>query len=244
MQDLVADPLALYREVNVKGTMRLAEQAVEAGVRRFVFISSIKVNGEMTMYGQPFMADDVPVPVDIYAVSKAEAEVGLLHLAAQTGLEVVVIRPPLVYGPGVGANFLKMMKWLKRGVPLPLGAVSQNCRTLVGLGNLMDLIITCMEHPAAANQVFLAGDGVSVSTAELLRRLASAMGVPARLIPVPVWVIELGAGLLGKHLLAQRLCGNLQVDISKAHRLLGWVPQISMDDELKRTAVWYGQQAK
>jgi UDP-glucose 4-epimerase len=243
IHDSVADSLTAFREVNVAGTVRLARQSAESGVHRFIFISSIKVNGEVTKPAQPFMADDVPNPADPYSISKAEAEVALLHLAAETGIDVVIIRPPLVYGPGVGANFLRMMDWLKGGIPLPLGAIQHNCRTLVGLDNLIDLIITCMEHPAAANQVFLAGDGVDISTTDLLYRLTNAMGIPARLIPIPVWMLETGAALLGKRMVTQRLCGNLQVDISKARRMLGWEPRVDMDDELKRTADWYHKQS-
>jgi nucleoside-diphosphate-sugar epimerase len=239
MHESVADALTAFREINVEGTLRLARQASEAGVQRFIFISSIKVNGEATSPGVPFTADDSPNPVDPYGISKAEAEAALLRLAAETGLEVVIIRPPLVYGPGVRANFLMMMYWLKRGIPLPMGAIQHNCRTLVGLDNLIDLIVTCIEHPAAANQVFLAGDGMDVSTTDLLHRLAGAMGIPARLIPVPVWMLETGATLLGKRMAAQRLCGNLQVDISKARELLGWEPRVSLDEGMKQTAAWY-----
>lgn len=243
MQDYADDPLTAFREVNVEGTLRLARQAAEVGVRRFVFISSIKVNGEVTMPGSPFTADEASSPVDPYSISKAEAEAALLRLADETGMEVVIIRPPLVYGPRVGGSFLIMMRWLKRGIPLPLGAVHQNRRTLVGLNNLIDLVVTCMQHPAAENQIFLAGDGVDISTTDLLHRLAAAMGVPPRLIPVPAWMLESGAVLVGKRAVAQRLCGNLQVDISKARRVLGWEPRLGMNEELKRTAAWYHEQS-
>jgi nucleoside-diphosphate-sugar epimerase len=185
MADTAADPLAEFRRVNVQGTLNLARQAAAAGVRRFVFVSSIKVNGEATQPGSPFTADDAPAPLDAYGVSKMEAEQGLREIARQTGMEVVIIRPPLVYGPGVKANFSAMMRWLKRGVPLPLGAI-HNQRSLVALDNLVDLIVTCLTHPAAANQTFLVSDGEDVSTTELLRRMGQAMGHPARLIP-PWW---------------------------------------------------------
>jgi UDP-4-keto-D-QuiNAc 4-reductase len=240
MHDTAGDPLTAYRLVNTAGTMNLARQAAAAGVRRFVYLSSIKVNGEATVPGRPFTEEDIPAPVDPYGVSKHEAEQGLLGLARETGLEVVIIRPPLVYGPGVKANFYSMMRWLHRGLPLPLGAID-NRRSLVALDNLVNLIVTCIDHPAAANQVFLAGDGEDLSTTGLLQRLAAAMGKPARLLPVPPFVLETGAALLGKRGLAQRLCGSLQVDIDKARRLLGWTPPISVDEALHRTAVHFLQ---
>ena len=235
MTDTAADPLTEFRRVNVDGTLNLARQAAAADVRRFIFISSIKVNGESTCLGQAFTANDVPGPQDPYSISKHEAEEGLRKLVAETGMEVVIIRPPLVYGPGVRANFLSMMRWLKWGVPLPLGAI-HNKRSLVALDNLVDLIITCLDHPIAANQTFLAADGEDLSTTELLRRMGVALGSPARLIPVPTSLLEAGAALLGRRDMAQRLCGSLQVDISKARELLGWNPPISVDEALRRTA--------
>ena len=238
MQDAASDPLVEFRRVNVEGTLNLARQAAVAGVKRFVFISSIKVNGEETPLGKPCHADDHPAPADPYGVSKMEAEQELQQLAREMGIEVVIIRPPLVYGPGVKANFQTMMRWLNRGVPLPLGAI-YNKRSLVALDNLVALIVTCIDHPAAANQIFLAGDGEDLSTTELLQRMAKAMGKPARLIPVPAKVLELGATLLGKRALAQRLCGSLQVDISKARDVLDWMPPISVDEGLKRAAAGY-----
>ncbi len=236
MNEESSDPLAEFRRVNVDGTLRLARQAATAGVKRFVFLSSIKVNGEQTQVGQPFTAEQQPNPRDSYGVSKMEAEEGLHALMRETGMEVVIIRPPLVYGPGVKANFLAMMHWLKRGIPLPLGAVTGNKRSLVALDNLVDLIVTCLDHPAAANQTFLVSDGESLSTAALLRRMGAALGRPARLIPVPVTMLKLTAALLGKSSVAQRLCGSLEVDISKTRELLGWVPPVSVDEGLRRTA--------
>lgn len=233
MKDEVADPLAEYRKVNVEGTLNLARQAAKAGVKRFVFISSIKVNGEQTHLGKPFTAEDAPMPEDAYGISKMEAEQGLQQLAAETGMEVVIIRPPLVYGPGVKGNFASMIKLVEKGLPLPLGAI-HNRRSLVALDNLVDLIITCIDHPAAANQVFLAGDGKDLSTTELLRGVARAMGKPARLIPVPAGLLQLGATVLGKKAMAQRLLGSLQVDISKARKLLGWTPPLTVEQGLKR----------
>ena len=235
MHDASTDPLAEFRRVNVQGTLNLGQQAAAAGARRFVFVSSIKVNGESTQPASPFTADDAPAPLDAYGVSKMEAEQGLREIASQSGMEVVIIRPPLVYGPGVKANFAAMMRWLKRGIPLPLGAI-HNQRSLVALDNLVDLIVTCLTHPAAANQTFLVSDGEDVSTSELLRRMSQALGRPARLIPVPVSWLELAATMVGKQDVAQRLCGSLQVDIEKTRRLLGWRPPISLHEGLLRAA--------
>lgn len=239
MDDPATDPLAAFREANIAGTVTLARQAAESGVRRFLFISSVKANGEMTLPGRPFRAEDPLAPCDSYGISKAEAEAELMTLTAQTGMEVVIIRPPLVYGPGVKANFLTMMRWLRLRLPLPFGALRDNRRSLIALDNLVDLIVTCIRHPAAANQIFLASDGEDLSTAELLRRLAAAMGVPARLFPVPPWVITAGASVLGKKNMAQRLCGNLQVDISKTRQLLGWQPVVGIDEGLRRTVAGF-----
>jgi UDP-glucose 4-epimerase len=219
--------------------LNLARQAAAAGLRRFVFVSSIKVNGEATQLARPFIADDAPAPLDAYGVSKMEAEQGLREIARQTGMEVVIIRPPLVYGPGVKANFAAMMRWLKRGVPLPLGAI-HNQRSLVALDNLVDLILTCLTHPAATNQTFLVSDGEDVSTTELLRRMGQAMGKTARLLPVPASWLKVAASLVGKGDVAQRLCGSLQVDISKTRELLGWVPPVSLDEGLRRAAAGHG----
>jgi nucleoside-diphosphate-sugar epimerase len=238
MDDRATDPLQAFRKVNLDGTLNLAKQAALAGVQRFVFISSIKVNGESTNIGQPFRADDTPTPVDAYGISKREAEDALKRLAKETGMEVVIIRPPLVYGEGVKANFYSMMRWLDKGVPLPLGAI-HNQRSLVALDNLVDLIITCISHPAAANQIFLVSDGEDLSTSELLRRMANALDKPARLLPVPVWLLRLGSGLLGKQGFAQRLCGSLQLDISKTRQLLDWTPPISVNEALRKTAQYY-----
>lgn len=235
MSESSADPLAEFRKVNVDGTLNLARQAVAAGVRRFIFVSSIKVNGEGTEPGKPYKADDAPAPVDPYGISKLEAEHGLLALAAETGMEVVIIRPVLVYGPGVKANFRSMMNWLNKGIPLPLGSI-RNKRSLVALDNLVDLIVTCIEHPAAANQVFLVSDGEDLSTTELLWRMGAALGKPARLLPLPGAWLNGAACLLGKGAIAQRLCGSLQVDIEKTRRLLGWTPPVSVDDSLRKTA--------
>jgi nucleoside-diphosphate-sugar epimerase len=236
MNDKSSDPLAEFRRVNVEGTAALARQAAVAGVRRFVFLSSVKVNGEFTEAGHPFTADDAPAPVDSYAVSKYEAEQLLRQIAAETGMEVVIIRPPLVYGPGVKANFESMMRCLARGVPLPLAAVTNNRRSLVALDNLVGLIVTCLNHPAAANQTFLVSDGKDLSTAQLLKRMGAAIGQPARLFYLPPTLLKLGASVLNRPGIYQRLCGSLQLDIAKTRQLLGWTPPVSVDEGLRRAA--------
>lgn len=239
MNDTVANPLTEFRRVNVQGTLNLARQAAAAGVRRFVFISSVKVNGEATQPGRPFSADDRPAPLDAYGISKMEAEQGLREIAVQTGMDVVIIRPPLVYGPGVKANFSAMMRWLRRGVPLPLGAI-HNQRSLVAMDNLVDLIMTCLTHPAAANQTFLVSDGEDVSITELMRRMGQAMHLPVRLIPMSAGLLMHAAALVGKRDMAQRLCGSLQVDIEKTRQLLGWQPPLTLDQGLKKAAEGLG----
>lgn len=237
------DPLAAYRHVNVEATLNLARQAASAGVKRFVFISSVKVCGEQTFAGARFIADMQPSPGDSYGLSKMEAEQLLQRLAADTGMELVIIRPPLVYGPGVKANFLSMMRALACGIPLPFGAID-NRRSLVALDNLVDLIITCIEHPDAANQVFLVSDDEDLSTTDLLCRLGRALGKPARLLPVPAGWLETGAALFGRSELARRLCGSLQVDIGKTRTLLGWMPPVSVEAALALTARHYLEHRK
>jgi nucleoside-diphosphate-sugar epimerase len=233
MNDTEADPLTAFRAVNVDGTLNLARQSAEAGVKRFVFISSVKVNGESTSSAQAFKETDTSNPQDAYGQSKHEAEVGLRRISAETGMEVVIIRPPLVYGPGVKANFAALIRAVQKGWPLPLGAV-HNQRSLVALDNLVDFIITCINHPNAANQTFLVSDGQDLSTTDLLQGMANAAGVPSRLLPIPVWALQTAASVLGKGDVIQRLCGNLQVDISKARNLLDWTPPISVEEGLRR----------
>lgn len=229
MRDTSADPLAEFRKVNTEGTLNLARQAAAAGVRRFIFLSSVKVNGETGL----FRESDPENPQDAYAVSKFEAEQGLRAIAAGTGMEVTIIRPPLVYGPGVKANFQALVRAVQRGVPLPLGAID-NRRSLVAIDNLIDLIVTCIDHPSAANETFLVSDGEDLSTPELVRRLARAMGRPARLIPVPPGLLIAGARLAGRRAAAERLISSLQVDITKAARLLNWHPPVTVDEGLAR----------
>jgi UDP-glucose 4-epimerase len=238
MRGKAAASLSEFRRINVGATLNLARQAAKAGVSRFIYLSSIKVNGEQTLPGQPFTEEDAPLPLDPYSISKYEAEEGLRTLARQTGLEVVIIRPPLVYGPGVKANFLNMLRWLHTGVPLPFGSIN-NLRSLVALDNLIDLVITCLAHPAAANQIFLAADGEDLSTTELMRRMAHALDGPSRLVPMPASLLEAGAALLGRRDMARRLCRSLQADTSKARTLLGWNPPISVDKGLDRVAQWF-----
>lgn len=238
MNEVAADPLAAFRQVNVEGTARLARHAAKSGVKRFIFISSIKVNGEATLPGAPFSADDAPAPVDPYGISKREAEDALRQISQDTGMEVVIIRPPLIYGPGVKANFLNMMRWLECGIPLPFGAIN-NRRSLVAIGNLIDLITVCIKHPAAGGHVFLVSDAQDLSTTQLLRRMAGALNVKPRLLPLPSSLMTVGAALIGRQDLAQRLCGSLQVDIGKTQAILGWLPAISVDQALRNTAGHY-----
>jgi nucleoside-diphosphate-sugar epimerase len=237
MQDTADDPLVVFRKVNVEGTVRLAKQAVDCGIKRFVYISSLKANGEYTE-GVPFKADDVPEPDDPYGISKWEAEQALNEIAMETGLEVVIIRPPLVYGEGVRANFLRLMQAIKLGLPLPLGAI-KNRRSLVALDNLVDLIVTCLRHKAAINQTFLVSDGEDLSTPELLRRVAHTMKRTACLFSVPVPLLINIASILGKAGFASRLCSSLQADINKTQNLLGWSPPVSVDEALQKTTDYF-----
>lgn len=233
MKESAADPLADYRRVNVDLTERLARRAAAAGVRRFVFLSSVKVNGEETLPGRPFRADDTPAPEDAYGISKHEAEQALRRVSVETGLEVAIIRPPLVYGPNVKGNFRTMLDWLRRGLPLPMASLD-NRRSLVGVDNLCDLILTCLSHPQAANETFMISDGRDLSTAELLRMAGEAMGRPARLWPCPTLLLKSAATLVGKPGIARRLCDDLQVDIGKTRRVLGWQPPFSLEEGLCR----------
>jgi nucleoside-diphosphate-sugar epimerase len=242
MNDSSSNPLEEFRRVNTAGTLDLARLAADSGVKRFVFLSSIKVNGEITKPGHYFTPNDVYVPDDPYGLSKYEAEQGLLALAKETGMEVVIIRPPLVYGPGVKANFASMMKWMDKPVPLPFGAI-HNQRSLVALDNLVSFISLCADReksPQAANQVFLISDGEDVSTTQLLRKIGQALNlqspssINAWLVPVPVYIMTFFAKFLGKGDMANRLFGSLQVDSSKARDLLGWEPVITMDEQLAK----------
>jgi nucleoside-diphosphate-sugar epimerase len=234
MNDQASNPLIEFRRVNVLGTLRLARQAAQAGAKRFVYISSIKALGEVTQPGEPYTEVSPTQPSDAYGISKQEAEQGLRELAAQTGLEVVIIRPPLVYGSGVKANFAALMRAIQRGLPLPLGSV-HNARSLVGIDNLVDFIATCLLHPEAANQTFMVSDGKDLSTTGLIRAMAQAADVSPRLLPVPVWALRAAASLLGKREGVKRLCGNLQVDITKARTVLHWTPPVTVGEGLRRS---------
>ena len=241
MNDQSNDPLMDFRTVNVDATLNLARQAAFSGVKRFIFISSVKVNGEHTQPGRPFTTADAYIPTDPYGLSKYEAEQGLREIAIQTGMELVIIRPPLVYGPGVKANFAALMRAVQRGWPLPLGMI-HNQRSLIALDNLVDFIATSISHPQAANQTFLVSDGHDLSTTELVHGLARAAGVHARLLPLPAWILQIGGRILGKGDAIQRLCSNLQVDISKARNMLGWVPPVSVEEGLLRAVCGMSKQ--
>ena len=232
MNDTAQDPLTLFRATNTEATLNFARQAAQAGLKRFVFISSIKVNGEGR--DAPYRETDAPAPEDDYAISKLEAEQGLHLIARETGLEVVILRPPLVYGPGVKANFLRLLHAVRRGWPLPMGAI-RNRRSLLYLGNFVDAIRVCVEHPAAAGQTFLLDDGQPISTPDLIRAVAHAMGRPARLLAVPVGMLELAGAVVGKRAAVARLAGSLCVDSSAVRSRLGWIPPYSMAEGLAAT---------
>lgn len=226
----------LFKAVNVDGVMTLASQAARAGVKRFIFVSSIKVNGESTQVGSKFTCDDTANPKDSYGRSKLEAEQGLRKIAVETGMEVVIIRPPIVYGPGVKANFLSMMRFIDARIPLPLGGVTENRRSLVSLDNLISLLLVCIDHPAAANQIFMVSDNEDLSTQDLLYRLSRAMGRRIWLPKIPPRIFRIGARMCGRDDLVQRLLGNLEIDITHTLKTLGWVPPISVDEGLRRAA--------
>ena len=236
MNDESTEPLAEYRKVNVEGTLNLAKQAIKAGVKRFVFVSSIKVNGEHSPLGKPFRSSDIPNPLDCYGVSKSEAEKQLIELSDATGLEVVIIRPTLVYGPGVKANFASLMNLASKGIPLPFGCITKNKRSLVSVTNLVDLIITCIDHPKATNQVFLASDDHDISTSEMVREMLIALDKPSWQLPVPIWCYKLMGKLFNKSDVVERLTNSLQVDISHTKDTLGWKPPQSLQEGFKQTA--------
>lgn len=238
MREVAADPLAEFRKVNLHGTINLAEQAARAGVKRFVYVSSIGVNGLFTSGDDRFSELDVPTPHNSYAISKWEAEQALNMIQQETSLEVAAVRPPLVYGAGAPGNFAQMLKVLAKGIPLPLASV-HNLRSLIYVGNLVDALIACATHPAAAGQTYLVSDGDDVSTPELLHRLGSAMGKPARLLPFPPALLKFAGKLIGKAGQVERLLGSLQIDSGKIRRELGWTPPYTLQQGLQATAEWY-----
>ena len=233
MDDSASDPVAAFSRVNVDATLNLARQAAAAGVRRFVFLSSVKVHGELTTPDHPFSESDIPMPADPYGQSKHAAEVALRLLGAQTGMEIVIIRPPLIYGPGVKANFLALVSAVRKGWPLPFGLI-RNRRSVLAVDNLTDFIRVCISHEQAANQTFLVSDADDVSTADLVRAIARAAGVRARLLPVPVPLLLSVASLAGKRAEAQRVCGNLQISSTLARERLGWTPPVDLHEGLRR----------
>jgi nucleoside-diphosphate-sugar epimerase len=234
MEDVSEDPLAEYRLVNVDGTLNLARQAADAGVRRFIFLSSIKVNGEATPPGEFFTEDLKPKPVDPYGISKYEAEEGLKAICEQTGMEYVIIRPPLIYGPGVKANYLKLVQAVKKGFPLPFGCIN-NKRSMLALDNLIDFIVLAANDPRAANQTFLLSDGQDLSSKDLVIKIALALGLAPRVLSVPTTLLKVLGFFLGKRAAIERLLGSLQIDSSKARVLLDWKPPISVDEGIART---------
>jgi UDP-glucose 4-epimerase len=243
MRDTAADPLVEFRRVNTDGTRRLASYAASCGVRRFVYVSTVKVNGECTHKGGRFSEADPPNPFDAYAISKYEAESLLREIEVETGMEVVIVRPPIVYGPCVKGNFLSMLRCISRRVPLPLASV-QNVRSLVGLDNLCDLLMRCVEHPRAAGETFLVSDGEDLSTPALLSRLGLAMKIRVPLFPVPAPALRFSLRAARMTAAYERLCGSLVVDSSKARTVLGWRPPKTVDEGLRQTTEWYVKEAR
>lgn len=238
MREPASDALAAYRAVNVLGTLNMAEYAAALGVDRLVFLSSIKVNAEQTPLDVPLLFSDVPAPKDYYGVSKWEAEQALWEVSERTGLATVVVRPPLVYGPGVKGNLLHLLSWVARGFCLPLGSV-RNKRSLMGLANLVDLLLRCLEHPAAAGQTFLASDDHDISTSQLIRLMGEGMSLPVRLLPVPVALLQAGGSLVGRRSRIDRLISSLQVDSRHTQNQLAWRPPVSVEDGVMEMARWY-----
>lgn len=235
MNETATDPLTAFREVNLHGSLRLAEQAAAAGVRQFIYLSSVKVNGEMTIDGQAFSENDPPLASDPYGISKQEAEAALLELGQRSGMAITIIRPPLVYGKGVAANFLSLLIWVKKQIPLPLGSI-HNQRSFVFVKNLCDFILHCVQDPRAFNQIFLVSDGRDLSTTELLQEAAKALEVPSRLLPFPVSLMTFAAKLIGKKNITDRLCQSLRVDSQKAQKQMEWSPPYTIQQGLRESA--------
>jgi UDP-glucose 4-epimerase len=233
MNDDAQDPLAEFRKVNTLGTLNLAKQAVAAGVKRFIYISTIKVNGESTKVGSPYKSSDNTAPVDPYGQSKAEAEQQLLALGKSSGMEIIIIRPPLVYGEGVKANFASLLNLVGKGLPLPFRSINGNKRSMVSVYNLVDLIVTCIKEPKAANQIFLVSDDNDLSTAEMVALMAKVHGKTNLALPVSVWLFDLAAKLLNKQDVVSRLTGSLQLDIEHTKNTLNWKPPYSVEHGFK-----------
>jgi UDP-glucose 4-epimerase len=233
MNDDAQDPLAEFRKVNTLGTLNLAKQAVAAGVKRFIYISTIKVNGESTAMGSSYKASDNSAAIDPYGQSKAEAEQQLLVLGKSSGMEIVIIRPPLVYGEGVKANFASLMNLVGKGLPLPFRSINCNKRSMVSVYNLVDLIVTCIKEPKAANQIFLVSDDNDLSTAEMVALMAKVHGKTNLALPIPVWLFNLAAKLLNKKDVVGRLTGSLQLDIEDTKNTLNWKPPYSVEHGFK-----------
>jgi nucleoside-diphosphate-sugar epimerase len=231
------DSAKLHEETNSLGTLRLAKAAAGMGVRRFIFLSSVKVNGEET-HGRPYTAADDPDPRDAYGKSKWRAESYVREISAATGMKAVIVRPPLVYGPGVRANFLRLLGWIERGWPLPFGAI-RNRRSLLSVWNLCDFLVRLVADERGDGETWLVSDGDDLSTPELVRRIAAAMRKPVTLVPVPASILLAGGALLGRRAEATRLCGSLVVDMSRTRQVLGWTPPLTVDDGLARTVAWY-----
>ena len=244
MDEKVADPLAEFRKINVEGTANLARQAMKAGIRRFIYLSSIKVNGEYTYQGSAFNSEDAANPEDPYSISKHEAEEYLINLSKNCSMEIVIIRPPLVYGPGVKGNFFRMLQLAQKNMLLPLGRIKENKRSFISINNLVSLINVCITHSSAANQIFLASDGDDLSTTDLLRKIRELFGRQALLLPVPLWILEKICTLLGKKTEIMRIFGSLQIDISKTQQMLNWEPIESVDDALYNTVQDFRQKHK
>ena len=238
VKEVEKSPQIAYQKINVEETLNLATQAASFGVKRFIFLSSIKVNGEKTLRSESFKHNDIAMPEDAYGVSKLEAEKVLRELSDRTGLEIVIIRAPLVYGEGVKGNFLRLLNLTNKKIPLPFARIN-NIRSLVGLDNLIDLIICCIDHPKAAGQIFLISDNESISTPELIKRIGAAMGKSTRLFPVPLSIFKLLGRLMGKSYEVDKLLGSLMVDTSHTRQILGWKPILSLDDGLNKTVQWY-----
>jgi len=238
MNENKLDTLATYRKVNVDGTRNLAEQCAKAGVKRLIFLSSIKVNGEKTKVSFSFRHDDNPKPEDAYGISKWEAELALQKVSKKYGIEIVIIRAPLVYGPNVKGNFLKLINIAARRIPLPISRVN-NVRSFVGVENLIDLISCCIKHPAAAGKIFLVSDNKDMSTPELLKKIGKAMGKCQYFIPLPVSILQFLGAIIGKSSEIERLVSNLQVDCNNTFEVLGWRPPVNSDDAITETIKWY-----